>query len=88
VLAALSAAYQHGVLHPPSEIGATYVDLDVETWTAYTEIVQAQHLSSNYASLVVVDRAIAIPRGVCFLAGHAVRRIRNDELALAGYPVP
>lgn len=67
----------------PSELGPTYVALEHDLWTEYMDerLPGASHMSSNYASLVAIDRAVAIPRGVHLLGGHAVRRVKHDELA-------
>ena len=80
MIAELAGAFASG--SACADLGATYVDLDLKTWTAYTEAdhPSAMHLSSNYGSLVVLDRAVAIPRGITFLGGHAARHIANPEL--------
>lgn len=57
----------------PKEIGRAYVDASLDDLEPLLESTIL--MSSGYASVVVLDRALALPHGVDLMGGHAVRAI-------------
>ncbi|MEM9074754.1 MAG: hypothetical protein AAGE52_40030 [Myxococcota bacterium] len=76
-VAAIATAYD-GEPAPVGFLESAYVDIPLED---VTQALRDPLMSPNYPSIVALDRAFALPRGVSLLDGRALRVLSLEEVA-------